>query len=44
MQSMSVFLDMTKIGNFCWKNADISRNQGLCHVTYMIFGSCLGNV
>ena len=44
MQSISVFLDVTKFANFCWKNADVSRTQSVCHVIYMLFGSSLGKV
>ena len=38
MQSISVFLDMTK------ENADVSRTQGVCHAIYLFFGSSLGKV
>ena len=44
MQSVSVFVDIIKGAN-CWsKNADISRNHGLCHGIYVIFGLTLGKV
>ena len=43
MQSKFVFLDMTK-DDFQWKNADVSRSQGACHVIYIFFGSSLGKV
>ena len=42
MQSMSVFLDIAKFADFRWKNADVSRIQGMCHVIYTFFGSSLG--
>ena len=32
MQSISVFLDITKFSDFWWKNADVSRAQVVCHV------------
>ena len=35
MQSMSVFLDMTKITDFRWKNADVSRTQGVGQMIYI---------
>ena len=44
MQSISVFLDIAKFANFQWKNADVSRTQGLCHVIRILFGSSLGKV
>ena len=42
MQSISVFLDITKFADFRWKNADVSRTQWLCHVIDIFFGSSLG--
>ena len=44
MQSISVFLDITKVGDFWWKNADVSWKEGVCHVANIFFGSCLGKV
>ena len=41
---MSVFLDITKVADSRWKNADGSRTQGACHVIYIFFGSSLGKV
>ena len=38
MQSVSVFLSITKVAIFRWKNADVSRTQGKCHVIYVSFG------
>ena len=32
MKSISVFSDVAKFSDFRWKNADVSRIQGLCHV------------
>ena len=43
-QSISVFLDIAKVADFRWKNADISRTQGECHVIHIFFGSSLGYV
>ena len=33
-----------KFADFWWKNADVSRTQGVCHVIDIIFGSSLGKV
>ena len=44
MQFISVFFDITKVANFQWINADVSRTQGVCHVIYMIFGCSLRKV
>ena len=44
MQSISVFLDMTKFTDFRLKNADVNRTQGVCHVIHIFFGSSLGKV
>ena len=41
---LSVFLDIVKFANFRWKNADVSRIQGVCHVIHIFFGSSLGKV
>ena len=37
MQSISVFLDITKVTDFRWKNADVSRMRAVCHVIYTGF-------
>ena len=37
MQSVSVFLDVTKFSDFQRKNADVSRAQGVRPVVYMFF-------
>ena len=42
MESISVFLDITKFSDFQWKNADVSRTQGVCQVIHIFFGSSLG--
>ena len=44
MQSVSVFLDISKSADFPWKNADVSRTHGVCHVIYIFFDSSLGKV
>ena len=44
MQSISVFLDITKAENLSWKNGDVSRTQEMCQFIYMSFGSSLGKV
>ena len=44
MQSISVFLDITKFTYFLLKNAEVSRTQGACHVIHIFFGSSLGKV
>ena len=36
MKSTSVFLDITKVADFLWKNADVTRIQGMSHVICMI--------
>ena len=44
MQSISVFLDITKFADFRGRNADVSRTQRMCHVIYIFLGSSLGKV
>ena len=46
MQSITVFLDIAKFVDFRWKNADVKRTQGVCHVihAHIFFGSSLGKV
>ena len=44
MQSISVFLDMTKVADFRQENADVTRAEGLCQVIYIFFGFSLGRV
>ena len=44
MQSVPVFSDILKIAGFRWKNADVSRAQGVCHMIYVFCGSYLGKV
>ena len=42
MQSISAFLDTTKVADFRWKHAEIRRAQVVCHMIYLFFGSSLG--
>ena len=35
MQSIAVFLDITKAADFYWENADVSWPQRACHVIYI---------
>ena len=44
IQSILVFLDITKVADFWLKNVDASRTQGLCHMIYMFLGSSLGKL
>ena len=44
MQSMYVFLDITKNVDFLWKNDGVSRAQGVYHVIQTFFGSSLGKI
>ena len=37
MQSISVFLNIAKFADFRWKNADVSRTQGVWHDSYMFW-------
>ena len=39
MQSVSVFLHITKVPDFPRKIADVSRTQEVSHVIYIFFGS-----
>ena len=44
MESIFVFLDIEKFADFRYKNIDVSRTQGMCHVIHIVFGSSLGKV
>ena len=44
MPSTPVFPDITKIADFQWKNADVSRTQVICNVIYVFFTSSFGKV
>ena len=41
MVSVSVFSDIEKFAAFQWKNANVSRTQGVCHVILVFLGSPL---
>ena len=41
---MCVFVDIAKFADFQWKNADVSRTQGMCHVIDTFVGSSFGKV
>ena len=44
MQSMSLFLDITKLADFQQKNAYVIRTPGVCYAVYLFSGSSLGMV
>ena len=44
MQYISVFHDKEKFAAFGFKNDDVSRTLGVCHLIYIFSGSSLGNV
>ena len=44
IQSKPAFLDVIKFADFQLKNADVSRTQGVCHMSYIFFRSSLGKV
>ena len=45
MQSTSVFIEIMKVADLRWKNADdVSRIQGECHLIYIVLGSPLGKI
>ena len=44
MQSIYVLFYVTKVTDFWRKDADVSRNQEVCKVIYIFFGSFLGKV
>ena len=44
MQSISVFLDIEPFADFRWKNADVSRNQGVRYMIHVLIGSALHKV
>ena len=39
MQSVSLFLDIIKVADFHWNNADVSKTEGLRDLIYLFFGS-----
>ena len=36
-----VFPNITGIVNFQWKNTDVTKSQGMCHVIYTLIESSL---
>ena len=44
MESVSVFLGIAKCVVFRYKNATVSRTEGVCNVIHIVFGSSLGKV
>ena len=44
MQSIPVFLEITKHADFQRKNAYVSKTQCVCHLTDIFFGSSLGKL
>ena len=39
MHPTPVFLDTAKFADFRWKNADVSRTEGVCHVIHIFLES-----
>ena len=37
MQSLSAFLDITKVADFRWKNADVSKTQEVSRDLYVFW-------
>ena len=44
MQSISVFVDITKVDDFRFKNANVSGTQEVSDVVYMFLRSSLGTL
>ena len=44
IQSMPLFLDIAKLADFRWKNADVNKTQGVSHIIYIFVGSSLSKV
>ena len=44
MQSIYVFINITKIADFSQKSGDVSKTHGVCHVIYTFSGYFLGKV
>ena len=44
MQSISVFVDITKLNDLRFKNANVSGTQEVSHVVYMFLKSSLGTL
>ena len=44
MQSISVFIDITKVNDLRFKNANVSGTQEVSHVVYTFLRSSLGTL
>ena len=44
MQSIYVFLDVTKVADFRWKNPDFSKTEGVFHVIHTFIWAALSKV
>ena len=44
MQSISLFVDITKVNDLMFKNANVSGTQEVSHVVYMFLRSSLGTL
>ena len=44
IQSISVFVDIRKVNDLLFKNANVSGTQGVSHVVYMFLKSSLGTL
>ena len=44
VRCISLSLDLKKVADFQWKNADSTRTQEVCHAIYKFFGSSLSKV
>ena len=44
MQSISLFVDITKVNDLMFKNANVSGTQEVSHVVYMFLKSSLGTL
>ena len=44
MQSISAFVDIKKVNDFRFKNANVSGTQEVSHVVYMFLRSSLGTL
>ena len=44
MFQSAIYICISWYIDFLWKNADIGRTQGVCHVIHKFFGSSLGEV
>ena len=40
----TIFKNWRKLADYRWKNADVSRTQGVCQMIHISFGSSLGKI